>query len=100
MKCGAEVKPNYKFCTKCGQPMTADQPAQTKSNPIENEVESDSGEKLFGINFGRREKEPKPQGARRFSAFSNKTGSSKRVGTNTIGAPWNILERLYLNPEK
>lgn len=61
MKCGAEVKPNYKFCTKCGQPMTADQPAQTKSNPIENEAESDSGEKLFGINFGRREKEPKPQ---------------------------------------
>ena len=20
-KCGSEVKPNYKFCSKCGQPM-------------------------------------------------------------------------------
>ena len=31
-KCGSEVKPNYRFCTKCGQPMTteAPTPAQTQ----------------------------------------------------------------------
>ena len=24
-KCGSEVKPNYKFCSKCGQPMPAEE---------------------------------------------------------------------------
>lgn len=30
-KCGSEVKPNYRFCTKCGQPMTAESPAPAKT---------------------------------------------------------------------
>ncbi len=30
-KCGSEVKPNYRFCTKCGQPMTAETPAPAKT---------------------------------------------------------------------
>ena len=29
-KCGSEVKPNYRFCTKCGQPMTAEESAPAK----------------------------------------------------------------------
>ena len=55
VKCGAEVKPNYKFCTKCGQPMTADQPAQVKSTSQEKVSNTTDGEKIFGINFGRRD---------------------------------------------
>lgn len=63
--------------------MTADQPAQTKSNPIENEAESDSGEKLFGINFGRREKEPKPQKPRSNNHSSdNKDDESSALVAN------------------
>lgn len=61
IKCGAEVKPNYKFCTKCGQPMSEEQSTTTKTAQIQDQVQSDAGEKLFGINLGRREeKEPKP----------------------------------------
>lgn len=30
-KCGSEVKPNYRFCTKCGQPMTAEAPVPAKT---------------------------------------------------------------------
>lgn len=30
-KCGLEVKPNYRFCTKCGQPMTEETPAPSKT---------------------------------------------------------------------
>ena len=29
-KCGSEVKPNYRFCTKCGQPMPASDPLPEK----------------------------------------------------------------------
>lgn len=33
-KCGSEVKPNYRFCTKCGQPMPAgDTPSEKKPEP-------------------------------------------------------------------
>ena len=61
IKCGAEVKPNYKFCTKCGQPMTEDQPTTYKTADIKNEVQPEAEEKLFGINFGRsEERNPKP----------------------------------------
>ena len=73
IKCGAEVKPNYKFCTKCGQPMTTVESVPTKSNDFEVETQPDSGEKFLGINFGRREKEPKPQTLRNnTSPYDNK----------------------------
>lgn len=38
-KCGSDVKPNYKFCTKCGQPMVESfppEPKELKGNIIEN----------------------------------------------------------------
>ena len=33
-KCGSDVKPNYKFCSKCGQPMMAEESISTKSTPV------------------------------------------------------------------
>lgn len=47
-KCGSEVKPNYKFCSKCGQPMPAEesapilkQVAVEKSKPSDQKVEEE-----------------------------------------------------------
>lgn len=41
-KCGSEVKPNYKFCTKCGQPMTAEEPKPVKMQE-EKKIETERG---------------------------------------------------------
>lgn len=35
-KCGSEVKPNYKFCTKCGQPMTDTDTVSEKKMNVDN----------------------------------------------------------------
>lgn len=60
-KCGSEVKPNYKFCSKCGQPMTAEESAPVSNPQSEKTASSGPQEKLFGIHFGRnRERERKP----------------------------------------
>ena len=60
-KCGSEVKPNYKFCSKCGQPMMAEGSAPSKPQ-VEETASSGPQEKLFGIHFGRsEERERKPQ---------------------------------------
>lgn len=37
-KCGSEVKPKYKFCSKCGQPMPAEE-----SNPVFKQVAVEKG---------------------------------------------------------
>lgn len=60
-KCGSEVKPKYRFCTKCGQPMTGEEPA---TSTVEKENSSPKGnEKLFGIHFGNKpDNEQKPSG--------------------------------------
>lgn len=60
IKCGAEVKPNYKFCTKCGQPMSIEQPIPTQTVQSRTVVQPDAGKKPFVINIGR-QKDPKPQ---------------------------------------
>ena len=63
-KCGSEVKPNYKFCSKCGQPMTAEGSAPVSKPQVEATTSSGPQEKLFGIHFGRNrneERERKPQ---------------------------------------
>lgn len=44
VKCGEEVKPNYKSFTECEQLMTANQLAFTKSNQLEDEAEYNGGE--------------------------------------------------------
>ena len=61
-KCGSEVKPNYKFCSKCGQPMMAEDSTQVSKPIVEETASSGPQEKLFGIHFGRsEERESKPQ---------------------------------------
>ncbi len=62
-KCGASVKPNYKFCTKCGQPMTDAAPAPTKimPEPAQNGAPQEGdNQKFLGLGrvFGRREEKP------------------------------------------
>ena len=54
-KCGSEVKPNYKFCTKCGQPMTAEEIVPESKSTVEENGSSAPEEKLFGIHLGRNE---------------------------------------------
>lgn len=54
-KCGSEVKPNYKFCTKCGQPMTSDETVPESKSTIEENGNPAPEEKLFGIHLGRNE---------------------------------------------
>lgn len=54
-KCGSEVKPNYKFCTKCGQPMTAEETEPESKTTIEENGSPSPEEKLFGIHLGRNE---------------------------------------------
>mgnify|MGYP002514931527 CR=1 FL=1 len=72
VKCGSEVKPNYKFCTKCGQPMTEIKSVESNVTKPERELNTNGEEKLFGINFGRTdEKEPKPQKPRNNNHSSN-----------------------------
>lgn len=100
IKCGAEVKPNYKFCTKCGQPMSAEQPAAVKPTQTDEEFLPETGEKLFGINFGRREeKEPKPQRQQNTSNSSDKkdeelpalvANATKDIDIARGKAVWNI----------
>lgn len=52
-KCGSEVKPNYKFCTKCGQPMTEGNVAPQQEEKSIATKTTDSSEKLFGIGRNR-----------------------------------------------
>ena len=49
-KCGSEVKPNYKFCSKCGQPMPAEEQSPAtkqvvfkKSKPSDEKPEEEAG---------------------------------------------------------
>ena len=61
-KCGSEVKPKYKFCSKCGQPITAEESAPVSKPQAEETTSTGPEEKLFGIHFGRNEeRERKPQ---------------------------------------
>jgi len=61
-KCGSEVKPNYKFCSKCGQPMTGEAPSASQ---VENEKSAsapEKNEKFLGIHFSHKpDKEDKPR---------------------------------------
>lgn len=54
-KCGSEVKPNYKFCTKCGQPMTAEETVPESKTTFEENGSTVPEEKLLGIHLGRNE---------------------------------------------
>lgn len=62
-KCGSEVKPNYKFCTKCGNPMSNDAPTTSsqKTAPAEEKLSNRGNEKLFGFHIVRdKEDDKKP----------------------------------------
>ena len=60
-KCGSEVKPKYKFCSKCGQPMTAEEPAPVVEQEVKDSQPAGGNEKLFGIHFGSSNEEHKPR---------------------------------------
>ena len=68
-KCGSEVKPKYKFCSKCGQPMTTENPAPVVEQEVKESQPAGGNEKLFGIHFGSSNEEHKPR--RQQSSYSS-----------------------------
>ncbi len=77
-KCGSEVKPNYKFCTKCGQPMAENVAPAAKQEVAASEQLQSGNEKLFGIHFGRSRNnnndEQKPRQSR-----NNRSNNSENI---------------------
>ncbi len=59
-KCGANVKPNYKFCTKCGQPMTDATSAVSSTPNTDKATSADDNQKFLGLGriFGGRDNKP------------------------------------------
>ena len=71
-KCGSEVKPKYKFCSKCGQPMTAEESAPVVEQEIKESQPANGNEKLFGIHFGSSNEEHKPRRQQSSNSSSDK----------------------------
>ena len=71
-KCGSEVKPKYKFCSKCGQPMTTENPAPVVEQEVKESQPAGGNEKLFGIHFGSSNEEHKPRRQQSSNSSSDK----------------------------
>lgn len=71
-KCGSEVKPKYKFCSKCGQPMTTEEPTPVVEQEIKESQPAGGNEKLFGIHFGSSNEEHKPRRQQSSNGSSDK----------------------------
>lgn len=98
-KCGSEVKPNYKFCTKCGQPMSNDSTttaaaAHKKSEPMAEKhspaSEPSVNEKFLGLNFGRRRNKPEQSNQTAERAPRTSRNVAEEVDLVRGKAIWNI----------